>query len=125
MKKRGFRMPISDSRKWKVNRPTDEVLKIVIDKLEQKKAKLKEATSRRIEATIGSRLKTRLIGGLLVSKDTLPVKITLLMNEVAGETEIDATIQDNLGPAVKTGMVGRYKEHIQSLFDEIARALQS
>lgn len=118
-------MPISDSRKWKVNRSTDEVLKLIVDKLAQKKAKLKEATPRRIEATMGSGLKTRLIGGLFVSKETLPVKITLLMNEVAGETEIDATIQDNLGFGIKTGMVGRYKEYIQSLLDEIARALQS
>ena len=117
-------MPISDRRKWKVNRSPDEILKIVVNKLAQKKAKLIEATSRRIEATMGSGLKTRVIGGLLVSKKTLPVKITLLMNEVAGETEIDATIEDNLGFGIKTGMVGRYREYMQSLFDELAKALQ-
>jgi len=117
-------MPISDRRKWKVNRSADETKKIMIDKLKQKKAEIKEASSRMIEATMGSALKTRLIGGLIVSKETLPIKVTLLMNDVAGETEIDATIEDNLGPGIRTGMVGRYMEYIQSLFDELAKALQ-
>lgn len=118
-------MPVSDSRKWKVNSSADEVLKIVVNKLAQKKAKLKETTPRRIEATMGSGLKTRFMGGLIVSKETLPVKIILLMDEVAGETEIDATIQDNLGFGIKMGMAGKYNEYIQNLFDELARALQS
>jgi carbon monoxide dehydrogenase subunit G len=117
-------MTISDSRKWKVNRPPDEVLKLLTNMLTQKKAQLRDASSRRIEATMGSGLKTRLIGGLLVSKETLPVKITILLNEVGAETEIDATIQDNLGFGIKTGMVGRYREYIQSLFNELSRALQ-
>jgi len=117
-------MPISDTRKWKVNRSADEIKKIMIDELKQKKAEIKEASSGKIVATMGSALKTRLIGGLIVSKETLPVKITLLMNEGAGETEIDATIEDNLGPGIRTGMVGRYMEYIQSLFDELAKALQ-
>jgi hypothetical protein len=118
-------MPISDERKWKINRSPDEILKIVTNKLKQKKAKLIAATPKTIVATMGSGLKTRFFGGLLVSKGTLPVKITLVMNEVAGETEICATIQDNLGFGLKTGMVGKYKEYIQILFDELARTLQS
>lgn len=118
-------MTISDSRKWKVNRSPDDVLKLVTNMLAQKKAKLLETSSRRIEATMGSGLKTRFIGGLLVSRNTLPVKITLLMNEVGGETEVNATIQDNLGFGIKTGMVGKYKQYIQSLFNELSRALQS
>ena len=117
-------MPISDRRKWKTGKSPEEILKIIVDKLAQKKAKLIEASSRRIEATMASGLKTRVIGGLLVSKETLPVKITLSMNEVAGETEIDATIEDNLGFGLKTGMAGRYREYMQSLFDELAKALQ-
>jgi len=120
----GLRMPISDRRKWKTGKSPEEILKIIVDKLAQKKAKLIEASSRRIEATMASGLKTRVIGGLLVSKETLPVKITLSMNEVAGETEIDATIEDNLGFGLKTGMAGRYREYMQSLFDELAKALQ-
>lgn len=117
-------MPISDTRKWKVNKSADEILKIVSNKLGEKKATLLEANSTRIEATMGSGAKTRLIGGIFVSKKTLPVKITLQMNETAGESEIDATIQDNLGFGLKTGMVGKYKEYIKSLFDELAAALQ-
>jgi hypothetical protein len=47
------------------------------------------------------------------------------MNEAAGETEIYATIQDNLGFGLRTGIAGKYKEYIQILFDELARTLQS
>lgn len=118
-------MPISDNRKWKVERPGDEVLKIVLDKLAQKKAKLVEATSRRIEATMGSGLKTRLIGGMLVSKETLPVRVILLMSQVDEKTEVDVTIQDNLGFGFRTGMVGKYREYIRSLFYELSKALHS
>lgn len=118
-------MSIFDRRKWKINRSADEIQRIVVNKLTQKKANIIENTSRKIEATMGSELKTRLIGGLIVSKDTLPVRIILLMNEIAGETEIDATIQDNLGFGIKTGIEGRYKEYIQSLFEELARTLQA
>jgi len=118
-------MPISDKRKWKINRSADEIQKILIDKLKQKKAEIKVVTPKMIGATLGSGLKTRLIGGLLVSKETLPVKVILLMTEVAGGTEIDATIEDNLGFGLRTGMVGRYNDYIQSLFDELAGALQS
>jgi len=117
-------MPISDHRKWKVSMSSEEILEILTNKLAQKKAKLIEATPRRIEAIMGSGLKTRLIGGLLVSKETLPIKMTFSMDEMEGETEIDATIQDNLGFGIKTGMVGKYREYIQSLFDELARTLQ-
>jgi hypothetical protein len=58
-----------------------------------------------------------------VSKETLPVKITLQMDESAGESEINATIQDDLGFGLRTGMVSKYKEYIQSLFNELAVAL--
>jgi hypothetical protein len=120
----GDAMPISDTRKWKVKKPADEIVKIVTGKLAEKKATILEADSRRIDATIGSEAKTRFLGGMFVSKETLPVKITLQMNETGGESEIDATIQDNLGFGLKTGMVGKYKEYIQSLFNELAAVLQ-
>ena len=117
-------MPISDTRKWKVKKPADEILRIVSSMLAEKKATLLEASPRRIEATIGSEAKTRVLGGIFVSKETLPVKVTMQINETAGESEIEATIQDNLGFGLKTGMVGKYKEYIQSLFHELAAALQ-
>lgn len=120
----GIAMPISDTRRWKVKKPADEILKIVTGKLAEKKATLLEADSRRIEAAIGSEAKTRFIGGMFVSKETLPVKIILQMSETCGESEIDATIQDNLGFGLRTGMVGKYKEYIQSLFNELAAVLQ-
>ncbi|MGD0979627.1 MAG: hypothetical protein ABR962_10885 [Candidatus Bathyarchaeia archaeon] len=117
-------MPISDTRKWKVKKSADEILKILSNKLAEKKATILEASPRRIEATIGSEAKTRVLGGIFVSKETLPVKITMQMNETAGESEIDATIQDNMGFGLRTGMTGKYKDYIQSLFNEMAAALQ-
>ena len=89
----------------------------------RKNAILLEADSRRIEANLGSEARTRLFGGFFVSKETLPVKITLQMNESATETEIDATIQDNFGFGLRTGMVGKYKEYMQNLFNWLAAVL--
>ena len=117
-------MPISDTRKWKSKMSGEEILRIVTGKLAEKKATIVEAGSRRIEARIGSNVKTRFWGGAFVSKETLPVKIILQMNESAGESEINATIQDDLGFGLRTGMVGKYREYMQSLFNELAVALK-
>ena len=117
-------MPISETRKWKVKKSAAEVLKIVTGKLAEKKATMLKADPKKIEATIGSEAKTRVLGGIFVSKETLPVKITMDISETAGESEIEATIQDNMGFGLRTGMAGKYKEYIQSLLNEMASALQ-
>ena len=121
----GDALPISDTRKWKVNKSANEILKMVKTELLRKNAKLIEANSERIEATLGSEGRTRLFGGLLVSMETLPVKITLRMNESASETEIDAIIQDNFGPGFRIGMVGKYKEYMQNLLNLLATVLEA
>ena len=74
-------LPISESRKWKVDKSANEILELVKIELYRKNATLIEANSKRVEATLGSETRTRLFGGALVSEDTLPVKITLQMNE--------------------------------------------
>jgi len=117
-------MPISDMRKWKVYKSTNEILNIVQSMLAARGATFLEADSRRIEATLGSEGKTRVLGGMFVSKETLPIRVTLAMNESAGVTDVDISIIDNLGFGARTGMVGKYKGYIQNLFDELAVALQ-
>jgi hypothetical protein len=116
-------LPISETRKWKINKRANEILEIVKIELYRKNANLIEANSKRIEATLGSETRTRLFGGALVSEETLPVKITLQMNESATETEIDATIQDNLGAGSRIGMRSKYREYIKSLFNLLSAVL--
>lgn len=116
-------MPISETRKWKINKPANEILGIVKIELYRKNANLIEANSKRIEATLGSETRTRLLGGAFVSEETLPVKITLHMNESATETEIDATIQDNLGAGFRIGIKGKYREYINNLFNLLSAVL--
>jgi hypothetical protein len=121
-------MPVSERRKWKTNRSDDEILKIVLANLAQKKAKVIEATPKRIEATIGDQLLGRLKAGFRDSSgDALPVKLTLNLfrDAHAKETVVDVTIQDNLRFAVKTGIVGTYRNYMQRLLDELARNLRS
>ena len=115
-------MPISEARKWKINKSANEILEIVKIELLRKNATIIEASSKRIEATLGSETRTRLFGGAFVSKETLPVKITLQMNETATETEIDATIHDNLGAGFRIGMRGKYREYINNLFNLLSPA---
>ena len=116
-------MPISETRKWKINKPASQILDIVKIELFRKNANLTEANSKRIKATLGSETRTRLLGGALVSEETLPVKITLQMNESATETEIDATIQDNLGAGFRIGMRSKYREYISNLFNLLSAVL--
>jgi len=65
-------MPLSERRKWKTNKSADEIRKIVIGNLTQKKATITQEDRSYIEATIGSGLKTRLWGAWAVSEHTLP-----------------------------------------------------
>jgi hypothetical protein len=117
-------MPISEMRKWKTDKSADEISRIVTAKLAEKKARLLVSEQRRIEATMGSEAKTRFLGGAFVSKETLPVKMTVQVNEGAEGSEIDITIQDDLGFGLRTGMNAKYREYMQSLFGELAAALQ-
>ena len=116
-------MPISDTRKWKIKKSANEILEIVKIELYRKNANLIEANSKRIEANLGSETRTRLFGGALVSEETLPVKITLQMNELATETEVDAIIQDNLGAGSRIGMRSKYREYINKLFNLLSAVL--
>jgi hypothetical protein len=59
----GFVLPISDARKWKVNKPANETLRTVNIELLRKNATLLEASSKRIEVTLCSEARTRLFGG--------------------------------------------------------------
>jgi hypothetical protein len=116
-------MPISDRRKWKIGKSPEEILKIVTEFLVRKKAKLIEANPSRIEATMGSGLKTRFFGGMFVSEQTLPVKATLSMKKVAKETEVDATIEDNMGFGSRMGMERKYRDYIEDLLDDLEDVL--
>jgi len=121
----GSTLPISDTRKLKVNKTAKEILEIVTIELLRKNATIIEANTKRVEAKIGSETRTRLFGGDFVSKETLPVKIILQIDESAPETEIKATIQDNLGFGFRTGMRSKYKEYIDNLFNLLSTILQA
>jgi hypothetical protein len=122
---RGAGMPISDSRKWKVNKSADEILKILSVELPLRKdAKLLTANSKRIVATMGSMTKTRFVGGGFVPKEWYPVKIILQMNESTTETIVDATIEDRLGFGIRWGMVQKYMDYMQELFDWLSAILE-
>ncbi len=116
-------MPITETRKLKVNKSPEQVLKIIVEKMAQKKAQIIEATPQKVECTLGSAAKTRLGGGAFVSADTLPVKIAFLMKGNGG-TDIEMTIEDNLGFGSRLGLKGKYTKYMQSLFNEIAVFLQ-
>jgi hypothetical protein len=85
-------LPISETRKWKVNKSATQILELVNIELYRKNATIIQANSKRIEATLGSETRTRLFGGALVSEETLPLNIILQMHKSATETEVDATI---------------------------------
>jgi len=110
-----------------VNKPPDDILRMVTDFLVQKKAKFVETPTlpvKVIVATIGSGAKTRFFGGMFVSEQTLPMKVMVLMNQVAEGTEVEATIQDNLGFGSRMGMERKYRDYIGHLLDDLENLLQ-
>ncbi len=112
-------MPLTETYKLKVDKMPEQVLKIVVEKMGQKKADIIEATPEKMEFTLGSGSKTRLLGGSFSSKENLPVKITFLMRGNGG-TEIEIIFQDNLGFGSRLGLKGKYSQYMQSLFNEIS-----
>jgi hypothetical protein len=112
--------PISEKRTWKVNMPPDKVLRTVTDFLSQENAKLTVTSSNSIEATMGFCSKTRLLGGAFVSRSTLPVKVSLSINEKTSETtEMNVTVQDNMGFGSRIGIESKYRDYIEDLLDKL------
>ncbi len=116
-------MPITETRKLKVNKSPEQVLKIVVEKMVQKKAQIMEATPLKMEFALGSGSKTRMLGGAFLAAETLPVKVILLMKGNGG-TEIEMTITDNLGFGSRIGLKGKYSKYMQTLFNELSVFLQ-
>jgi hypothetical protein len=116
-------LPIWDRRKWTVAKSSDEVMRTVTGLLAQKRATIVESSPSRVRATMGSGSKTRILGGIFVSDQTLPVKVTLSTNTLGGGTEIEAVIEDNLGFGSRLGMEKKYREYIQTLLGELEHAL--
>lgn len=119
-------MPLSERRKWKTNKSADEIRKIVIDNLTQKKAKITQDDRSYIEARMGSGMQVRLWGAWLVKERTLPVKIILNLyrDKNARETTVDVTIQDDYGFGSRTGMAGKYRLYITKLFEDLISELR-
>ncbi len=106
-------MAITETRRFNVDKSPEQVLKIVVDKMAQKQALFQEPTPQKMEFILGSGSKTRLLGGPFVSADTLPVKITFLMRG-HGSTEVEITIQDNLGFGSRLGLKGKFTKYFHS-----------
>jgi hypothetical protein len=73
---------------------------------------------------MGSEAKTRFFGGMFVSEITLPVKVIVSMNQIAGGTEVEAKVQDNLGFGSRIGMERKYKDYIRGLLDNFETYLE-
>ncbi len=112
-----------ETHELKVDKTPEQVLKIIVEKMAQKNAQIMAATPQKVECTLGSGAKTRLVGGAFASPETLPIKITFVMKGDGG-TGIEMTIEDNLGFGSRLGLKGKYTKYMQSLFNEISVFLQ-
>ena len=116
-------MPISKTYKLKTQKSPVNLLKLVINKMSEKKATIVEVTPERIQIQLGSRFKAWLFGTALVSKTTLPVKITIFIREINKETELEIKFVDNIfliiDLGIRLGSVGKYYELFDSIMDEL------
>jgi len=117
--------PITEKRTWRVNAPSNEVLKTVINFLSQERAKVTTTESNTIEATMGSRSTVRLRGVAFASRSMIPVKVSLSINEEADKaTEINVTAQDDLGFGLRTGIESIYRDRLEDLLDKLEDKLE-
>ena len=107
------------------NKPPEEIIKILINFLRFKKAKIHSINEKGIRATTGSRFSSRFFGGWAVSKNTLPVLITININKISSGSEVDLNFTDNFGLGTRIGMKEKYDMQLSSLLNEFSNVLKN
>ncbi len=92
----------------------------------RKEMKITRKTPTSITAASGSSIKTRVLGGKFVSKDTLPIKYVI--EKVVRRSGIDflrIEIQDDLGFGSRFGMKSKLQTHMSECMADVERIINS
>lgn len=99
--------------------PLSEIKTRIINYIASKKGKLEHSTNFKLTWSTGSKLKTRLLGGMAVSPSTLPVQIETIFVQTNEKTQIEITFTDTLGFGSRAGIKNKYEQYFTTLYSEI------
>jgi hypothetical protein len=104
-----------------INKPTSNAKEIIITKLLQLKGKVVRNDDTQIECEFGSHIKSKLLGELFVSGETLPKKAIIYFTVKENDsTQISIEVTDRHKFGFKAGLIKKYEQALQDLANSIA-----
>ena len=108
-----------------LNKPIKEAKEILITKLLQLKGKVGRNDETQIESDFGSHFKSKLLGELFVSGETLPKKAVINFSEKDNSTtQVSIKVSDTHKFGLKAGFVKKYEQALQELANSITLGLE-
>ena len=107
-----------------INKTAGETKEIIIGKLLQLKGKVIRNDETQIECGFGSHLKSKLLGELFVSGETLPKKAVISINEENNLTKISIEVTDTHKFGFKAGFLKKYEHALQDLANSISQGFK-
>ena len=108
-----------------LNKTITEAKQTIVTKLLQLKGKVVRNDETQIECEFGSHLKSKLLGELFVSGETLPKKAVIILSEVKEhKTKVSMTVTDTHKFGFKAGFVKKYEQALKKLVESIAAGIE-
>jgi hypothetical protein len=103
-----------------VNKNIESVRNSILNRLGTMKGKIVISDDNYIECDFGSLLKARLLGEFFVSKETLPRKAEINLEDMNNsETKLRIFIKDTHQYGIKTGYIKKYEKALKNDLDLI------
>ena len=107
------------------SKPVSDAKDIILTKLAQLKGNIVQSDETQIECEFGSHLKSKLLGELFVSGETLPKKALIKFTETENnETHISIRVTDTHKFGFKAGFVNKYEQALKELAESIAAEIE-
>jgi hypothetical protein len=112
--------------KWVVDAEMDRVRRRVEKFLDETGMTWEEGTPDEFQATQGSQLKTRLLGGWFVSPQSLPKRAVVRLKQVERGVRVSAVIEESMGfgfldPILKE----KYEKYFECWLDDLMDATEA
>ncbi len=77
-----------------------------------------------VATDLGSQLKTRLLGGMFLSNESLPTRVQVEVQDGGADRRVFVTAEDRMGFGTTAGLGGRYQAWCAQLADRVRDDLQ-
>jgi hypothetical protein len=114
---------VSQQIRFVSSKPLPEIIAAAGEILTKLNGKLSQQQNN-ISTILGSQLKTRLLGGMFLSNEMLPTKVSVEVQDGSGERRVFVTAEDCLGFGSTAGMISRYQIWCVQLSERVRDDLQ-